>query len=119
MVSSNKQFYYFFTDALQKHGIKQKDLFISANISESLGGQYIRMEKHTKNRDVIIRLCLAGHFDLEETNKSLKLYGMNELYSKNKRDACFIVFINSRIYDFDKIDEILKEQGEKPITKKE
>ena len=69
------------------------------------------MEKHTKNRDLIIRFCIAGHFSLNETNRALKLYGMNPLYAKDKRDVCIIVAINNRKYNFIEIDDILMEQG--------
>ena len=32
---------------------------------------------------------------LDEINRALKLYGMQPLYAKDKRDACMIVAINS------------------------
>ena len=77
------------------------------------------MEKRTKDRDLILRLCIAGHFSLEETNRALKLYGMPELYSKNSRDACLIVGISNRIYRLDKIDDMLEKRGLEKITKDE
>ena len=69
------------------------------------------MEKHTKNRDLIIRFCIAGHFLLDETNRALKLYGMAPLYARDKRDACLIVAINNRKYDLYELDSLLKEHG--------
>ncbi len=69
------------------------------------------MERHTKNWDVIIRLCIAGHFSLLEVNRALKLYGLSELYAKEPRDACIIVALNNRIYDLGQIDDILTEHG--------
>ncbi len=74
------------------------------------------MEKHSVNRDLIIKLCIAGHFNLIEVNRALKLYGMNELYAKEPRDACLIVALNNRIFDFIRIDEMLEEHGFKRIT---
>ena len=74
------------------------------------------MEKHTKDRDLIIRLCLAGHFNWDETNRALKLYGMSELYAKDPRDACIIVAINNRIFDQYEVDDLLEKQGMKKIT---
>lgn len=117
MKNSEKEFYYFFTDTLRKKGILLKEVYISAGVSESYGGQVVRMEKHAANRDIIIRLCLAGHFDLVETNRALKLYNMSPLYSKIKRDVCIIIEINNRIYDISKVDEYLSEQKEKPLSK--
>lgn len=111
MADEKKAFYYYFKDVLDEKNIKLKDVYSFAGMSESLGGQIVRMEKHTKNRDVIIKLCIAGHFSWNEINRALKLYGFNELYSKNARDTCIIVAVNSRIFDFDKIDEMLIKQG--------
>ena len=75
-----KAFYYHMKNTIEKKGFFLKDVYLSAGVSESYGGKIITMEKHTKNRDLIIRLCLAGHFNLIETNRALKLYGMSELY---------------------------------------
>ena len=111
LADSEEAFYYYLKQVLDEKRIKLKDLYIKAGVSESYGGQIVRMEKHTSDRDMIIRLCIAGRFNWEETNRTLKLYGMSELYSKNPRDACLIVAINNRIYDVDDINDILKEKG--------
>ena len=86
---------------------------------ESYGEKILNMEKHTKNRDLILRFCIAGHFLLDEVNRALKLYGMNPLYAKDKRDACFIVAINNRKYELFEIDDMLERQGLKKISKEE
>jgi hypothetical protein len=62
---------------------------------------------------------VAGHFNLVETNRALKLYGMNELYPKNSRDACLIVAINNRIFNIAKIDDSLEEQGLEKLSTEE
>ncbi len=111
MADDKKAFYYYFKDVLDDKNIKLKDVYSFAGISESYGGQIIRMEKHSANRDTIIKLCIAGHFSWDEMNRALKLYGYNELYSKNTRDACIITAVNSRVFDFAKIDDMLTEQG--------
>ena len=106
-----KAFYYFMKDTLLDKGIYMKDVYTTAGVTESYGSKIISQEKHTKKRDLIIRLCVAGHFNLMEINRALKLYGMNELYPKNPRDACIIVAINNRIFNLAKIDDSLAEQG--------
>ena len=111
LTGSEKAFYYYMKEVLDEKHVKLKDLYIRAGISESYGGQIVRMEKHTVDRDLIIRLCIAGRFNSEETNRALRLYGMSELYSKDPRDACLIVAINNRIYDIYEINEMLKKQG--------
>lgn len=114
---SPKAFYYFFKDTLEEKRISLKELYKNADVSDSWGGKIIRMERHTTNRDVIIRLCLAGHFNLTETNRALKLYGMSPLYARNTRDACIIVAINNRIYDIFKVDDILSENKQDILMK--
>lgn len=116
MVDDKKAFYYYMKDIAESKNIMFKEMYLFAGVSESYGAKIIRMEKHTKNRDLIIRLCIAGHFSLVEINKALKLYGMNPLYSKDKRDACLIVAVNNRIYDLYEIDNILEKQGLQILT---
>ena len=111
LAGSEKAFYYYVKEVLDDKHIKLKDLYIRAGVSESYGSQIIRMEKHTADRNLILRFCIAGRFNWEETNRALKLYGMSELYSKNPRDACLIVAINNKIFDCDEIDEILEKKG--------
>ena len=119
LADDKKGFYYYFKDVLDLKNIKLKDVYSFAGVSESYGGQIIREEKPTKDRDLIIRLCVAGHFNLDEIIRSLKLYNMRELYSKDPRDACLIVAINNRIYDLGEIDVILTSNNFPKLTKDE
>lgn len=117
MADDKKAFYYYFKNVLDEKNIKLKDVYSFAGLSESYGSKLITMEKNTKNRDVIIRLCIAGHFNLKEINRALKLYGMSELYAKDSRDAVIIVAINNRIYNMSDIDEMLVQRGLQKLTK--
>lgn len=119
MADDKKGFYYYFKDVLYEKKIKLKDVYLYADVSETYGSKIITMEKHTKNRDLIIRLCLAGHFTWNETDRALKLYGMTELYSKDPRDACLIVAINHRKFDINEVNEMLIEQGMDKLSKDE
>ncbi len=116
LADGKKAFYYYFKDILDEKRIKLKDVYTGAGVSESYGGKIITMEKHTKDRDLILRLCIAGHFDLIEINRALKLYGMTELYAKDKRDACIIVAIHNRVFDPYEIDDTLIEHGFPKLT---
>ena len=119
MADDKKGFYYYFKDVLYEKKIKLKDVYLYADVSETYGSKIVTMEKHTKNRDLIIRLCLAGHFTWNETDRALKLYGMTELYSKDPRDACLIVAINHRKFDINEVNEMLIEQGMDKLSKDE
>lgn len=116
LADDKKAFYYYMKNVLSEKNIKLKDVYSFAGVSETYGSKIISMEKHTKDRDLIIRLCTAGHFSWDEMNRALKLYGLSELYSKDSRDACIIVAINNRIYDLYKIDDMLAERGLKKLT---
>ena len=111
MADEGKAFYYYMKNAFDAKSLKLKDIYSFAGVSESWGEKILRMEKHTKNRDLIIRFCIAGHFALRETNRALKLYGMTPLYSRNKRDVCIILAINNRIFDLSQVDDLLIGQG--------
>lgn len=119
LADEKKEFYYFMKNTMVSKRKLLKDVYSFAGLSEKYGSQILSMEKHTKNRDVIIRLCIAGHFSLDETNRALKLYGMNPLYSKDKRDTCIIVAIHKRIFDLFSIDEILLENGYEKLSTEE
>lgn len=111
MADDKKAFYYYMKDTLDEKKIKLKDIYSIAGVTESYGSKIISMEKHTTNRDLIIRFCIAGHFTREETNKALRLYGFNELYAKDPRDACIIAAINFEKYMLCDIDDILIENN--------
>lgn len=111
LADEGKAFYYYMKNAFDAKSLKLKDIYSFAGVSESWGEKILRMEKHTKNRDLIIRFCIAGHFSLKETNRALKLYGMTPLYSRNKRDVCMILAINNRSFDLAQIDDLLQAQG--------
>lgn len=115
MLDEDRPFYNFMKEMFRKKKIHLCDAYGLAGMSEGYGGALLRMEKHTSNRDAIIRLCIAGHFTIEETNRALKLYGMNELYARNKRDVCIMVEINMGEYNLLDIDQILEKHGFKGL----
>ena len=116
LVEGEKSFYYYFKDTLENKNIFLKDIYYLAGVSESYGGKIISQEKHTKDRDLILRLCIAGHFTVDEINRALKLYGMSPLYAKDKRDASLIVAINNRTYNILRLDEMLESKGFKKLS---
>ena len=111
MADGDRPFYNYMKSVLREKGIRHKDLYIRADMTESYGQQILSMDKHTKNRDLILSLCLAGHFSIIETNRSLKLYGITDLYAKDKRDVCIMAAINARKFELSDVDELLEEHG--------
>ena len=124
MANAKKSFSYYMKDVIEKKNInlgkrkiKLKDIYLLAGVSETYGEKVMNMTSHSTNRDLIIRFCIAGRFDISEVNTALKLYGMSPLYSKNKRDACIIVAINNRKYDLFDIDDMLEQRGLEKLSK--
>ncbi|MBR3355969.1 MAG: hypothetical protein IKG47_11580 [Oscillospiraceae bacterium] len=111
----NKTFSDYFKDLLSQNKISQQKVFIDADISEKYGYKLISGEKHTNQRDTLLRLCYAGKLNVEETNRSLILYGMSPLYARNKRDALLIIAFNDRVGDILDLNEYLIKNGEKPL----
>ena len=109
------QFSNYFKDLLLQKKITQQKLFIDSDISEKYGYKILSGEKHTKQRDTILRLCYAGHFNVDETNRALTLYGMAPFYVRLKRDALLMVAFNDRIGDILDLNEYLIRNGEKPL----
>lgn len=115
MVNVDKPFYDYMVRILKKKNLKQQELFIDADISDRYGYKLIHEEKHTRQRDTIIRLCLAGRFTLLETQRALKIYGMPALYSKIPRDAVIIIAFNSEIYEISSVNSLLIENKFEPL----
>ena len=55
----SKAFYYYMKNVLEDKSIKLKDVYSFAGVSDSYGSKILSQEKHTTDRDLIIRLCIA------------------------------------------------------------
>ena len=110
-----EDFYTYMRDRLKEKNLLQQTVFIRADISEKYGYKLLRLEKHTTQRDVILRICYAAEFNVEETNKALLLYGMPALYPRIKRDAILINGFANRPGDILDLNEFLKTNGEIPL----
>lgn len=102
-------------ELFRQKGLKRQDVLIRANLPYKYGYKLLTGESHTTSRDKIIRICFSMELTLKETQRALKLYGMNELYPKNKRDVVLIVALGSRQYDLAAIDEELIRHGLDPL----
>ncbi|MBQ8802879.1 MAG: hypothetical protein IJZ53_04505 [Tyzzerella sp.] len=95
--------------------LKRQDVLIRANLPQKYGYKLLTGEVHTTNRDKILCICFAMEMSLKQTQRALKLYGMNELYTKIKRDVLLIVALGQKIYDIDKVNEMLINEDEQPL----
>ena len=116
LVTEGKPFADYMRQVLKKKGLRQQEVFLSADIPEGYGYKLIAEEKHTRRRDIILRLCIAGHFSVAETERALLLNGMSPLYATVPRDAVLIVAINQGIHETHAVDQLLTGHGMDPLA---
>ncbi len=115
ILSESNSFSTYVKDLLTEKGLTQQMVFLNADIPERYGYKLLSGEKHTKQRDVILRICYAGEFSLQETQRALRKYGMAELYAKDDRDALIMIAFNERPGSVLEVNSLLKEHGFQPL----
>lgn len=100
---------------LEKKGMKRQDVLLRANLPQKYGYKLFTGESHTTDRDKLLRICFSMEMTLTEAQRTLKLYGMSELYAKNKRDVVLIAALHCRIFDIDRINELLTAENFPPL----
>jgi len=115
MIASDNAFGEYVKKLIREKKMIQKNVFLGAGIDEKTGYKYLSGEKHTSQRDIIIRICLASHMSLKECERALKLYGMSPLYAKVDRDAALIIAFNKRCYEIGDVNEILNRYHLEPL----
>ena len=104
---------------LRERGRLQQDVFLAADVSENYGYKLIAQEKHTRNRNVILRLCIAARLTPEEVNEALTLYGMAPLHGRLARDVVLLSVISSGMRDIHDVDALLRSCGMAPLVDSE
>ena len=115
LLDGDRPFTAYMRNCFAKRKIVQAELFGNVDIPPKYGYKLISGEKHTKERDIIFRICLGAGFTLKETQTALTLYGMSPLYPRFKRDAVLISVISSGVRSTLKTDELLIGCGMKPL----
>ncbi len=99
----------------REKGILQQWVFRNADISDNYGYKLIAGEKHTKSRDMILRICICACFTEEETQEALSLYGMAPISERNQRDIVLLVAIRDKINDIYQINDMMLKCGLEPL----
>lgn len=115
MIIDDLAFSVYFKELFKQKGITQQTVFLKADIPERYGYKLLSGEKRTRQRDVILRICYAAEFTLEETQRALKKYGMSELYAKIPRDALLMIMFNERPGSVLDVNELLQANGVNPL----
>lgn len=96
MMAQDKLFSEYMHQMLRKNALTQQEVFLQADFPERYGYKLLSEEKHTRQRDYILRICYAANMTLDETQKALTLYGMAPLYARIPRDAVLMIAFNQR-----------------------
>lgn len=115
MIMGKDSFIKYMKTLFQEKKLTQQNVFLQADIPERYGYKLLNGEKRTRQRDVILRICYAAKFTLEETQSALKKYEMPALYAKIPRDALIMIIFNERPGDIIDVNEFLKANGMKPL----
>ena len=115
MMMEENAFSTYMKDLIKKKGNLLQTVFLKADIPERYGYKLLSGEKRTKQRDIILRICYAAEFGLEETQNALKIYEMPELYAKIPRDALLMIIFNEHPGSVLEVNEIMMEKGFLPL----
>ncbi|MFV0466433.1 MAG: hypothetical protein ACK5ML_10205 [Lachnospiraceae bacterium] len=114
-IDESYAFHEFVKKLISERKLTQQMVFLRADIPERYGYKILSGEKHTKQRDVILRICYAAEFTIEEAQSALKKYQMPQLYSKLPRDALLIIIFNERPGSIISVNELMKKHGFEPL----
>lgn len=115
MNTERDTFYVYIKELLAEKRMTQQTVFLKADIPERYGYKLLSGEKHTKQRDVILRICYASELTLDETQRALRKYEMPELYAKIPRDALLMIIFNERPGSIIDVNSLLKKHGMEPL----
>jgi hypothetical protein len=114
MIRNEEQsFVQFMDDYIIQHGLIRQNILHRADVPVAVGYRYLNGTKRTKNRNTILRLCIAMDMTLEEVQKALSLYGMSAL-TDSGRDSVIVLGIEHRS-SVDTIDEWLRAMAQEPL----
>lgn len=104
---SDKAFEIYIKKLIYEKKLQLKDVFLKADIPEKYGYKLLSGEKRTIQRDIILRICYAAEMTIDETQRALKLYHMQELYPRMERDAFLITCFSNRPGSIIEVNELL------------
>lgn len=112
VLEQDNPFSAYMRSTVREKGLRFQEVFLRADVSEGYGYKLISGEKHTRQRDTILKLCLGAGFTLDETQRALKIYGMSPLYARFPRDAVLISAISSGTREPAEINRLLEQNGQ-------
>lgn len=98
---------------LREHNITESTLIRNSQIQRTYAYQILNGIKNP-GRDKVIALCLAAQMNLEETQRSLTLAGLGQLYPRRHRDSILIFALEHQL-SVQQVNELLFEEQEAPL----
>ncbi len=92
----NLDFVSFIDEYIYSHGIQRSYIIREANLNPQYGYKLLNGSKHTHNRNIILRICIAMGMNLEDTQQSLRCYDMRLLDIEIIRDKIIMAGIETR-----------------------
>lgn len=117
LITSPRPFADYMRMKFREKGVLQQNVFLAADLSENYGYKLIAEEKHTRQRDTILRLCLAARFRPEEVQEALILCGMAPLHGRFPRDAALTVAAQNGICDLCEVNRLLESCDQEPLMR--
>lgn len=111
LVTDKEGFLLYMNDKLKEKKLQKQEVFLRSDIPLRYGYKLLTEEKVTKQRDVILRICYAAEFTLQETQKALRLYRMDTLYARDPRDALLMTCFNMKQGSLSDLNELLVRNG--------
>lgn len=111
LIAQQRPFAAYIRELLRQHGLTQNYVIEKAGFSIPYGYRLLSEERHTKQRDYILRFCIAAGLSLPEIQRLLQLYGMAPLYARIPRDAVLIAAVSDHITEIGEVDRLLQRNG--------
>ena len=115
LFSGDRPFSAYIRELLARHNLTQQQVIRVSGFSDRYGYRLLSEERHTKQRDYILRICLAAELTLDECQRLLKLYGMSPLYARIPRDAVLLSAISNGEHSIERVNALLEENGMPPL----
>ena len=112
--SINFDFINYLAKLIKEKNISKATIIKLAGIDRTYGYQIFNGRKNP-SRDKIIKICIAGKFTIEETNRLLSLGGYTRLYSRDPRDSIIIFSINKGLSTLE-TDFLLDKYNQIPLN---
>lgn len=115
MLTEGRDFMRYMNEKFKEKKLRKQDVLLRADISQGYGYKLLTEEKVTKQRDIILRICYAADFTLQETQQALKIYHMSTLYARDPRDALIMTCFNEHLGSVLDINELLLSHHMAPL----